>query len=155
MYFIIKGSFGYLYVIIKYTKILIKNMLSLSQYILEIKRLSLINDYIKESKDDYNYHINEMKDDYNYHINEMKDDYINGFVILKPEFLDHSEEWLKILQDNEWDILDKQTLTLTNEQAHELYKMHKGKDFYEDLCKYMSSGKCLCCKCYKECADPI
>ena len=89
------------------------------------------------------------------YIKESKDDYVNGFVILKPEFLDHSDEWLKILQDNEWDILDKQTLTLTNEQAHELYKMHKGKDFYEDLCKYMSSGKCLCCKCYKECADPI
>lgn len=88
-------------------------------------------------------------------ISESKENYVNGFVILKPEFLDHSDEWLKILQDNEWDILDKQTLTLTSEQAHELYKMHKGKDFYEDLCKYMSSGKCLCCKCYKECADPI
>lgn len=90
-----------------------------------------------------------------YILNESKDDYLNGFVILKPEFLNHKDEWLKILQDNEWDILDKQTLTLSNEQAKELYKMHKDKDFYDDLCKYMSSGECLCCKCYKECADPI
>jgi len=89
------------------------------------------------------------------YIKETKDDYLNGFVILKPEFLDHSDEWLKILQDNEWDILDKQTLTLSEEQAKELYKMHKDKDFYNDLCKYMSSGECLCCKCYKECNDPI
>ena len=89
------------------------------------------------------------------YIKETKDDYLNGFVILKPEFLDHSDEWLKILQDNEWDILDKQTLTLSDEQAKELYKMHKDKDFYDDLCKYMSSGECLCCKCYKECNDPI
>ena len=76
------------------------------------------------------------------YILESKDNYVNGFVILKPEFLDHSEEWLK-------------TLKLTKEQAEEFYKMHKGKDFYDDLCKYMSSGKCLCCKCYKECSDPI
>ena len=88
-------------------------------------------------------------------VKESKDNYVNGFVILKPGFLDHSDEWLKILQDNEWDILDKQTLTLSKEQAEELYKMHKGKDFYDDLCKYMSSGECLCCKCYKECSDPI
>ena len=89
------------------------------------------------------------------YINETLDNYLNSFVILKPEFLDHTNEWIKILQDNEWDILDKQTLTLTNKQAQDLYSMHKGKDFYDDLCKYMCSGDCCCCKCYKECEDPI
>lgn len=89
------------------------------------------------------------------YIKESKDDYLNSFVILKPDFLDHTNEWLKILQDNEWDILDKQTLKLSHKQAEELYSMHKGKDFYNDLCDYMCSDECCCCKCYKECNDPI
>ena len=89
------------------------------------------------------------------YINENKDMYNNSFVILKPEFLSHKNEWIEMLQNNEWDILDKKQLTLSKDQAAELYSMHKGKDFYDDLCKYMSSGECLCCKCYKECNNPI
>ena len=89
------------------------------------------------------------------YIKEDKDMYNNSFVILKPEFLSHKNEWIEMLQNNEWDILDKKQLTLSKDQAAELYSMHKGKDFYDDLCKYMSSGECLCCKCYKECNNPI
>ena len=89
------------------------------------------------------------------YIKEDKDMYNNSFVILKPEFLSHKNEWIETLQNNEWDILDKKQLTLSKDQAAELYSMHKGKDFYDDLCKYMSSGECLCCKCYKECNNPI
>ena len=80
---------------------------------------------------------------------------INGFVILKPEFLDHEEEFIKLLNNNGWDVIQKQKRTLTGDEAGELYKMHKDKDFYKDLCKYMSSGDCLCCMCYKDCKDPI
>ena len=89
------------------------------------------------------------------YIKENKDIYNNSFVILKPEFLSHKNEWIEMLQNNECDILDKKQLTLSKDQAAELYSMHKGKDFYDDLCKYMSSGECLCCKCYKECNNPI
>ena len=89
------------------------------------------------------------------YIKEDKDMYNNSFVILKPEFLSHKNEWIEALQNNEWDILDKKQLTLSKDQAAELYSIHKGKDFYDDLCKYMSSGECLCCKCYKECNNPI
>lgn len=89
------------------------------------------------------------------YLKEDRDTYNNGFVILKPEFLSHKDEWLDMLKDNEWKILDKKNITLSKDQATELYKMHKGKDFYDDLCKYMSSSECLCCKCYKECSDPI
>ena len=88
-------------------------------------------------------------------INESKENYVNAFVILKPEFLEHEDKWLKMLDEDEWDILDKKKLTLTKEQAEQLYMMHKGKDFYDDLVEYMSSGECLCAKCYKECEDPI
>ena len=80
---------------------------------------------------------------------------INGFVILKPEFLDHEEEFLKLLKNNGWDVIQKQKRTLTGDEAAELYKMHKEKEFYKDLCKYMSSGDCLCCMCHKDCNDPI
>ena len=89
------------------------------------------------------------------YIKEDKDMYNNSFVILKPEFLSYKNEWIEMLQNNKWDILDKKQLTLSKDQAAELYCMHKGKDFYDDLCKYMSSGECLCCKCYKECNNPI
>ena len=67
----------------------------------------------------------------------------------------NEDKWLEMLEEDEWDILDKKKLTLTKEQAQQLYMMHKGKDFYDDLCNYMSSGECLCAKCYKECEDPI
>ena len=89
------------------------------------------------------------------YIKEVKNNFINGFIILKPEFLDHTDDWLNMLKDDGWDILDKKKLILSEEQAKELYMMHKGKDFYEDLIKYMTSGECLCATCYKECEDPI
>ena len=90
-----------------------------------------------------------------FNINESKEDYVNAFVILKPEFTNHRDEWEKLLTDDEWDILDKKVVRLTIDQAKELYMMHKGKDFYDDLCEYMASGDCICAKCYKECEDPI
>ena len=90
-----------------------------------------------------------------YSIKEEVSNQINGFVILKPEFLDHEEDFLTLLKNNGWDIIQKSKRTLSNDEAKELYKMHKDKDFYNDLCKYMSSGDCLCCLCHKDCKDPI
>lgn len=80
---------------------------------------------------------------------------LNGFCILKPEFLDHEEDFLKMLSNNGWKVVQKDKRKLTQQEAQELYKMHKNKDFYNDLCKYMSSSECLCCSCYKDCKDPI
>ena len=80
---------------------------------------------------------------------------VNGFVILKPEFLNHEEDFLTLLKNNGWDVIQKVKKQLSNDEAKELYKMHKDKDFYNDLCKYMSSGECLCCLCHKNCQDPI
>ena len=80
---------------------------------------------------------------------------LNAFVILKPEFLKYEQQWLDMLKNNDWQIIQKKKLKLTHEQAEELYKMHKDKDFYNDLCNYMSSDDCLCCTCHKDCADPI
>ena len=32
---------------------------------------------------------------------------VNGFVILKPEFLDHEEDFLKLLDNNGWKVIQK------------------------------------------------
>ena len=80
---------------------------------------------------------------------------LNAFVILKPEFLKYEQQWLDMLKNNDWQIIQKKKLKLTHAQAEELYKMHKDKDFYKDLCNYMSSDDCICCTCHKDCADPI
>ena len=89
------------------------------------------------------------------YIKESDNTQINAFVILKPEFLSHEDDFLSMLKNNGWQIVQKQTLQLTHEQAQELYKMHKDKKFYEDLCKYMSSDKCMCCTCHKSTDKPI
>ena len=88
------------------------------------------------------------------YINESTNE-INGFCILKPEFLDHTDDWLTMLQNNGWQIIQKKQLHMTKELASELYGCHKGKDFYDDLVNYMSSGDCVCCQCYKNGDDPI
>lgn len=80
---------------------------------------------------------------------------LNGFCILKPEFLEHEEDFLALLKNNDWKIIQKKKLLLTKEQASNLYSPHKDKDFYKDLCDYMTSGECLCCSCHKDCEDPI
>lgn len=86
---------------------------------------------------------------------ESKNLELNGFCILKPEFLDHEEDFLALLKNNNWDVIQKKKLLLTKEQSSNLYSPHKDKDFYKDLCDYMSSGECLCCSCHKDCEDPI
>ena len=86
---------------------------------------------------------------------ESKNLELNGFCILKPEFLDHEEDFLALLKNNNWDVIQKKKLLLTKEQSSNLYSPHKDKDFYKDLCDYMSSGECLCCSCHKDCENPI
>lgn len=80
---------------------------------------------------------------------------LNGFCILKPEFLDHTDDFIALLKNNDWKIIQKKKLLLNKEQAKDLYSPHKDKDFYKDLCDYMSSGECLCCSCHKDCDNPI
>ena len=83
-------------------------------------------------------------------------DTTKAFTIIKPGFLDYEDEIYDYIKDHGFEMYDHtDSMKMSDGQIKELYKMHKDKDFYEDLCKYMSSGECLCCKCYKECADPI
>lgn len=80
---------------------------------------------------------------------------INGFVILKPGFLEYEEPLCNMLQNNGWSIIEKKRCKLTPDQAAKLYINLNEKPFYNDLCQYMSSDNCLCCRCAKDCEDPI
>jgi len=80
---------------------------------------------------------------------------INGFCVLKPEFLNYEDDWINMLKNNGWTIVQKVKKKLTHKQAEELYKPHENESFYKDLCNYMCSSDCICCSCYKECDNPI
>ena len=79
----------------------------------------------------------------------------NAFIILKPEFLTYDQEWKNLIKDRGWNFINSEKITLTPEQAKDVYEPHKDKDFYDDLCNYMTSGECICCTCHKDCKDPI
>lgn len=62
------------------------------------------------------------------------------FTIIKPGFLDYSDRIITMFANEGW-VIDKMTAKkLLLSEAKELYKVHKDKDFYNDLCEYMSSG---------------
>lgn len=79
----------------------------------------------------------------------------NGFVILKPGFLDYDEEFCKLLKLNDWKILDINRTRLSIDKARELYINQQDKSFYQTLCDYMSSGDIIAMTCRKSCNDPI
>jgi len=79
----------------------------------------------------------------------------NGFCILKPGFTDHADEFLNILKCNDWKVIDKCTRKLTRDEVEDLYKDKKDAPYYQNLCDYMICDDCLCCKCHKDCDDPI
>lgn len=79
----------------------------------------------------------------------------NMFCIIKPGFLNHKDEFESELTNGGYQILKKKCKTLPLETCKELYKMHSKKDFYNDLCNYMNSDKCIAYSLYKDCDDII
>lgn len=61
------------------------------------------------------------------------------FIIIKPGFLNLSGEIIKKFEDSGYEIKQSKTKKLLLSEAKELYSIHKNEDFYESLCKYMSS----------------
>lgn len=80
---------------------------------------------------------------------------LNGLCILKPEFLEHSSEFMTMLKNKGWNVIQKEEKKLSKDIASKLYDKLKDEKFYPDLCDYMSSDKCLCVACHKDCEDPI
>lgn len=61
------------------------------------------------------------------------------FVIIKPGFYNLANELFATFVDRGYKIVKSKTKRLTLEEAKSLYEVHKKEDFYNDLCKYMSS----------------
>lgn len=64
-------------------------------------------------------------------------------VVIKPDFLKYSTEFCNKFTENGYIIVKSKTVWLTLDEAKSLYKIHKDKDFYADLCNYMSSGQVM------------
>jgi nucleoside-diphosphate kinase len=78
----------------------------------------------------------------------MSDDRQKTLVILKPDFVsDFLEEALAFrtsLPPGLYGNLDRYRVTrLDAKDAEELYEEHKGKPFYEELVRFMTSGSCI------------
>lgn len=53
----------------------------------------------------------------------------NAFIILKPGFLNHQDDWFKMIEEDGWKVVKRKTLKLSREKAEELYQMHNVKIF--------------------------
>lgn len=62
------------------------------------------------------------------------------FAVIKPGSLHLAQKIVEIFEEFGWQLNQSKTKLLLLREAHELYKVHKKEPFYEDLCKYMSSG---------------
>lgn len=62
------------------------------------------------------------------------------FTIVKPGFLDYTDDILLIFKEEGWEMVKTTIKTLTLREAKELYKVHKNEPWYDSLCDYMSSG---------------
>ena len=60
-------------------------------------------------------------------------------VVIKPGFERLLGKLCDMLKSHGYSIVKTKTTTLTLSQAQQLYKVHSKEDFYDDLCKYMSS----------------
>ena len=62
--------------------------------------------------------------------------------IIKPDAVERnlSEKIKEIFLKNELKIIESKKIKLSVEEASEFYKVHQTKPFYNNLCKYLSSG---------------
>ena len=62
------------------------------------------------------------------------------FIVIKPGFLNKSQDIIKLFTDEGFRVEGSKLMVLTLGEAKRLYKVHAKEEFYDDLCKYMSSG---------------
>lgn len=61
-------------------------------------------------------------------------------AVVKPGFENLLGTVSNLFKENGYTIVKTKSTRLTMEQAKQLYEVHKKESFYEELCKYMSSG---------------
>ena len=62
------------------------------------------------------------------------------FVVIKPGFENIACKLEEEFKKNGYKTVKMRSKRLLLDEAKEMYIMHKKEDFYESLCKYMSSG---------------
>jgi nucleoside-diphosphate kinase len=62
------------------------------------------------------------------------------FTIVKPDAYQSASQISNRITFEGFKVLGMRATMLTPEQAEEFYAIHKGKDFYTDLIKFMTSG---------------
>ena len=62
--------------------------------------------------------------------------------IIKPDAVERnlSEEIKAIFLKQNFNILKEKKIQITKEEAEQFYLVHQTKPFYDELCKYLSSG---------------
>ena len=78
----------------------------------------------------------------------MKKDHV--LVVIKPGFENLLSTLCDLFKQNVYKIVKTKTKRLLESEAKSLYKVHEKEDFYEDLCKYMSSGLSTAMILYKK-----
>ena len=61
-------------------------------------------------------------------------------TIIKPDAYHVSDQITKRIAFEGFRVIAMKAIMLTQKQASEFYSIHKGKDFYNDLIKFMTSG---------------
>ena len=74
------------------------------------------------------------------YIKDNIDEYAWIFTVVKPGFLEKSQDIIKRFEMDGWSVWRTKPKQLLLSEAYRLYKVHKNESFYKDLCKYMSSG---------------
>ena len=72
--------------------------------------------------------------------------------IIKPDAVERNlQEEIKIeFKNNGFEIINEKKIHISKEEAEKFYKVHESKPFYNDLCKYLSSGPIIVMKLQKE-----
>lgn len=73
-------------------------------------------------------------------------------VVIKPGFIgpEFTVPIFDLFKEHGYKIVKTKTKRLLESEAKSLYKVHEKEDFYEDLCKYMSSGLSTAMILYKK-----
>ena len=71
-------------------------------------------------------------------------------VVIKPGFYNIASTLFSIFAEHGYKVIKTKTKKLLLSEAKELYKVHAKEDFYEDLCKYMSSNLSMAMILYKK-----
>ncbi len=74
------------------------------------------------------------------------------FCLIKPDAFERKlvGKILNIVEAHGFEFVAMRFLHLSEKEAEQFYIVHKDKDFYHPLCKYMSSGPVLCLVLEKE-----